>query len=515
MNHMMKTTGKNRHIREMLLLCGMGLFLFACAVTAINVIMLPIARTYHGYSGVIAFAAMAAYAAVSLLLGKKLLSAQDSHLERVVKIAVPAYLCVMFAMHLISAVLLEYTPSGDNFMIYNAAQLMARDGSFDAYPDFYLYLSRFSNQWGFMLMLSGLYKLLFAVGLTDMFFPTAVVQAVIYIFGVLALLDIARRLRGVRGVLALVFVLSTCFPLYIAASVLYTDTFSMPFVALSLCFALRAMDAESIKKTVAYALAAAAFAAVGGQIKMTAAIVLIAAVIVFALRMKPLRALCACTVMALTMAVSVAGVNRAVVGPILDPAMVEQHNTPAIHWIMMSMPTGNNPYGDDIEDYRQTWKMMEEGASREEVMDSIYTRLIDKIYYLRYPSRLIPALLRKNAAAFGDGTLGLSEILDDKPHRYSALSAVVREEGKCYPVYQAVCSGIFGAHLIFGALVCLRDMKKKDLRAALLYVAMFGFMVFMLIWEVRSRYIFNFAPVLLLISMGFIARGAKEGEERK
>lgn len=502
---------RKHEIRETLLLIGMGLFLFACALTAMNVLILPVARAYHGYSAALTLAALVIYVAVCLIIGKKLFAADTMRLEKITKIAVPAYLCVLFVLHLISGALLEYTPSGDNFMIYNAAQLLAKDGNFDAYPDFYLYLSRFSNQWGFMLMLSGLYKLLFALGFADMFFPTVVVQAVIYVFGMLALLSIARRLRGVRGVLALLLVLCTCFPLYIAAAVLYTDTFSMPFVALALCFALRALDAKGMKKTLLNALLCAAFAAVGGQIKMTAAIVLIAAAIVFALRMKPLRALCSLAVIALVMGMSISGVRNAVVGPVLDPEMVAQHNTPTVHWIMMSIPNGNNPFGDDIEDYRETWRMMEEGASREEVMDSIYTRLIDKIYHLRYPSRLIPAMVRKNAVAFGDGTLGLSEILDDKPTYYTQLSAVVREEGSLYPVYQAICSGIFIAHLIFAVLACLRDMKKKDFRAALLYVAMFGFMVFMLIWEVRSRYIFNFVPVLLLVSMGFIARSAQEG----
>lgn len=504
---------KKRNVRETLLLTGMGLFLFACTATAINVILLPVAREYHGYGAGLTLCSLAVYAAFCLFFGKRLLAADEGKLHRIAKIAVPAYLIVLFAAHLVSGVLLEYTPSGDNFMIYNAAQLLAKDGNFDAYPDFYLYLSRFSNQWGFMLMLSGLYKLLFVLGLTDMFFPTVIVQAVIYVFGMLALLSIARRVRGVRGVLALLLVLLTCFPVYIAAAVLYTDTFSMPFVALALCFALRALDAETTKKTLFNAFLCAVFAAVGGQIKMTAAIVLIAATIVFLLRMRPLRAVCACAVIWCTMGLSVMGVNRAIVGPVLDPEMVAQHNTPTIHWIMMSIPNGNNPYGDDIEDYRETWRMMEEGVSREEVMDSIYTRLIDKVYYLRYPSRLIPAMIRKNAVAFGDGTLGLSEILDDKPMHHTALSAVVRREGVLYSLYQAVCSGVFGAHLIFAALACLRDMRKKDFGAALMYVAMFGFMTFMLIWEVRSRYIFNFVPVLLLLSVGFIARGAKEGEK--
>lgn len=510
----MKTQIRKNDPREGLLRVGLGLFVFACGATALNVILLPIAREYYVYGATITMITLAAYAGGMLFLGKRLRAAREETLERAVRIGVPVYLAVLFAAHLIMAYCLEYTPSGDNFMLYNAAQLLAKDGHFDAYPDFYLYLSRFSNQWGFLLMLSALYKLLFAIGLTDMFFPTAFVQAMLYIGGMAAFFAIARRLRGVRGAAAALAIAATCFPLYLAAAVLYTDTFSLPFVLLALLFALRALDAESIRGTVLNALVCAAFAAVGGQIKMTAAIVLIAATIVFLLRMKPLRALCACAVIWGVMGLSIFGVQKAVVGPVLDPEMVAQHNTPTIHWIMMSIPTGHNPYGDDIEDYRETWGMMEAGASHEEVMDSIYTRMIDKIYFLRLPSRLIPAVLRKNAAAFGDGTFGLSEILDDKPMRSTAVSSVVLEGGRFYELYRAVCSGIFFAHMLFALLACLRDMKRRDMRAAMLYVAMFGFMVFMLIWEVRSRYIFNFIPVVLLLSMGFVARGAKEGADQ-
>lgn len=40
--------------------------------------------------------------------------------------------------------------------------------------------------------------------------------------------------------------------------------------------------------------------------------------------------------------------------------MVEQHHTPTIHWIMMSIPTGDNPYGGATGDYGITWGMMED-----------------------------------------------------------------------------------------------------------------------------------------------------------
>ena len=53
----------------------------------------------------------------------------------------------------------------------------------------------------------------------------------------------------------------------------------------------------------------------------------------------------------------------------------------------MSIPSGNNPYGGVSGDYAITWGMMEEGATHEEVMASIYSRMKDKIYTLRYPNR--------------------------------------------------------------------------------------------------------------------------------
>lgn len=88
---------------------------------------------------------------------------------------------------------------------------------------------------------------------------------------------------------------------------------------------------------------------------------------------------------------------------VLDPAMVEQHHTPTIHWIMMSIPTGDNPYGGATGDYGITWGMMEDGASRTDIMDSIYTRMKDRIYALRYrtgwPKRRFAKTARSSAMA--------------------------------------------------------------------------------------------------------------------
>lgn len=141
--------------------------------------------------------------------------------------------------------LLEYTPSGDNFMLYKSSQMLATDGNFDNYPYFYLYLSRFSNQWGFTLMLTAFYKLIFALGVTQTFYPLVLVQAVLYVFSTRATLRIARRLSGAKGELMTLLMLACCLPMYVAAAVLYTDTFSVPFIMVALDLALRIKDAQS------------------------------------------------------------------------------------------------------------------------------------------------------------------------------------------------------------------------------------------------------------------------------
>lgn len=497
-------------IRERLLIIGMGIFAFTCGVTAVNVLALPFARTFHGYMTGLVLASFAVSAALFLLIGRRLRMAREGALERAARIAPPVYLVAMFVIHVAMGYFMEYTPGGDNFMIYTSAQMLVTDGNFDAYPDFYLYLSRFSNQWGLMLMLSALYRLLFALGFTQMFFPTALVEAALYTAGLAATLACARHLRGARGVLLTLAMLVLCLPMYLAAAVLYTDTFSLPFVMMALLGVLRALDAKTLRAQVGHTFLAALSAAIGGQIKMTVAIVVIAAVILFCLRLRRVAAAICSAVMVVTLCASMFIVRGMMIGPILDEEMVREHNMPLIHWVMMTIPTGRNPYGAELSDYGITWGMSENGVPREQVMESIYERLIDKIYYMRYPNRLIPGLLRKNATAFGDGTFGMTEMLDDSPKRENVVSSVVLEGRPYYEVYFAICTGVFYAHLTFATLACVRDIRRRDLRCALLYIAALGLILFMLLWESKSRYIFNFVPVILLLSMGFAARGAKE-----
>ena len=497
---------KHSTLREGLLRIGMGCCCLAAAMTALNVLLLPFVRECYHIGWLPELAACAAALALFVYLGRALRRTEDARAERIARIARPAFLLFLLVVQLILGYLMAYTPMGDNFMLIRGSQMLARDGSFAANPDFGLYLARFSNQWGFFLMLTGLFKLLALFGLEECLFVLAAIQALLYTAAMRAALLLARRLRGARGEIMMTVLLALCLPLYLAAAVLYTDTFSLPFVVFTLLCAQRVLDAQDGRRQLGWAMLCALSVLIGGQIKMTVAIALIAAVILWLLRLPTLRAVLLSALCAGVLALGTAGVHSAMLSGIIDPAVYAQQNTPLIHWVMMSIPTSDNPYGSSTGDYGITWGMMDEGATHEEVMASILTRMKDRIYTLRYPNRLLTAVLRKNACAMGDGTYGMTEMLDDGPLRENAVSAVVLEGRPYYALYAAVCTGIAAAHMLLAALGTWRALRARDTRTALSAVAMVGIILFLLLWEARGRYSFGFMPVLLLLSCDCICR---------
>ena len=485
-------------MRTKLLRSGLGFFAFAVGISLVNVLVFPYARKNYGYGLIGLWLAYAAALALLTLAGRAVSRMRADKAERAVRILAPAFTLLLFAVHLLMGYLLEYTPSGDNFMLYKSSQMLATDGNFDNYPYFYLYLSRFSNQWGFTLMLTAFYKLILALGVTQTFYPLVLVQAVLYVFSTRATLRIARRLSGAKGELMTLLMLACCLPMYVAAAVLYTDTFSVPFIMVALDLALRIKDAQSRGAQLALSAACGAVVLIGCQIKMTVLIALMAAVIVWLLEMKPGRAMLCTALCAAIVGGGTAAVQHYMKNEVLDPEMVAQHHTPAIHWVMMSIPSGNNPYGGFSGDYAITWGMMEEGATHEEVMASIYSRMKDKIYTLRYPNRLISAALRKDSAFMGDGTYGMTEMLDDGPVRENVVSSFVLEGRSRYRLHMTLCTGIWLAQLTLALLACVRDIRRSDpasgakagsLRYMTLYVAFFGAALFLMLWEARGRYL--------------------------
>lgn len=497
-----------------LLRSGMGCFVFGCGVSALNALVLPFARARYGQDALPVCASGALALLAFLLVGIGLARMREASVQRALRVLRPAFLLILLVAQLVLGYWMAYRTMGDNFMLIRGSQLYAKEGCFDTEPGFGLYFARFPNQWGFLLLLIGLFRLLGLFGMEECLFVLVAIQALLYTVAMRAALALSRRLSGARGEMMLLFMLAGCFPLYLAAAVLYTDTFSLPFVVLTLYSAQRVLDAKSTREQVVYALLCAAMAMFGGQIKMTVVIALIAAAICWVLTLPTVRAVLLSLLCAAVVMLGTALVHGVVLSGVVDPAVYAQHKTPLIHWVMMSIPTSDNPYGTFSGDYALTWEMMDRGDSHEAIMDSIFTRMKDRIYTLRYPNRLVLAALRKNANVVGDGTYGMTEMLDDYPIRENVVSSYVLEGRPHYKAYSMLYTGILGAQLLLSSVGGALAIRRRDLRTAMLSVAMFGILLFLMLWESRSRYLFGFMLVLLMLSSASVTDIAERMTEK-
>lgn len=490
--------------KSRLLLTGMGCFLCFGTLSMLNVLFLPYARSLYRYSMLPTLLAMLLFLCGYRLLSRRIALADEALLKKQLHVVQPCLIALLFVLQLALGYLMEYTPAGDNFALYSGSIMWADEGSLNSDPNYGLYFARFSNQWGFLQLLFLLRRLFTLLHIRSFFMLLVAVQALLYMPAVAACASAAQMLGGTRARARMLLLLFSLLPLYLAAGVLYTDTYSTPFVVLAFYFLLRVARAERLRSKLSFAFCAGACVFFGAQIKPTVFIVFIAAAIVWVLSMKPLHAIACILLSGVIVFSGTIASHRFMLHHLIDPSVYRQQHTPSIHWFMMSIPTSDHPYGNGSGDYGPTWQLMDDGASHEEIMSSIYTRIKDRIYTLRYPDRFVTAMLRKNSAIMGDGTFGMTEMLDDSPVRPNVLSQIVLEPGAYYPIYTSICTGIFMADLMLALLGCLQAIRRKCTDAAIGYIALFGILLFLMLWEARSRYLFNYIPLLLILSSLYI-----------
>ena len=116
-------------MKKRLLTIGMGLALLAAAATAVNVILLPYARACYGYGAAIQGIVCVLAAALFLFVGARMEGAGMERLSRIERVARPAFLLALFAVHQLLGYLMEYTPMGDNHMLYDGSQMLSIQSS--------------------------------------------------------------------------------------------------------------------------------------------------------------------------------------------------------------------------------------------------------------------------------------------------------------------------------------------------------------------------------------------------
>ena len=172
------------------------------------------------------------------------------------------------------------------------------------------------------------------------------------------------------------------------------------------------------------------------------------------------------------------------------PKYEKEKSIPYLHWVMMGL-YDDGGYNDDA------YKLTLQGETYEERLE------IDKKEIARKVREMGPAGLAAHAAkklifTFGEGMYHAPIKLD--------LGAVHQNPLQMYFIQGKQHLGrtayaTLAVQLALLAGLCMAAARAARFRAhgaTVARVAVFGLLLFLLLWETRSRYLMNFLPVLLL-----------------
>lgn len=391
---------------------------------------------------------------------------------------------------------LRFTPSFDLDAIYGGALQWVRMGTF---ADYYDYFDYFPNNLGGLFFL----YLLFKAGSffsSDFFLIAACGNEVLLLLTYLFISLSAKKMWGSSCGVTALLIAGGILPLQFMTDAFYTDSLSILFPVLLFYFSLKIEESNG-KKTWLLCIISGTAAAAGGLIKSTVLIMVIAIVLSFLFRREWKKAgiyfVCVSTVCVMFMS----GFHRYIYSEHLDAELAAVKNTPYSHWVMMGLKDEGayNP-----ADYEFTRSFTDPEVRNEAIKDEIINRISQKG---------VPGMMElysvKLYRCFGDGTLALSDFLDDTPHNQSVLHQFVLYSGKQYGLYHSLCNAIFYAVLLLSTacpLICItngntgRKMRGGPVMA--LSFALGGLILFLMNWETSPRYITNYVPIILLLAAG-------------
>lgn len=306
----------------------------------------------------------------------------------------------------------------------------------------------------------------------------------------------SRKKSFFVGIMTLLFL-----PFYLYAQYLYTDVPPLFCVSVVLYLFVRFLKADTEKQKVLFFILIGAVLAVSTLIKVTSVILLVAIVIALALselKAKSFFALSLSAVVAFSCIFFPANkICKTYVRNVIDISdeMLDRYEFPFTHWIMMGLGTGR--FNQDDVDYTASFSSFEE--KKEANIQQIKTRLEN------YGAKgLVDHLLNKKLGnTFGNSCFFADHYLSKNPVNETLAVRFFSKNGDLH----GIClyySWTYHLVMLFGvALSAIASLKKKRSfsNKALTFarLCIFGFAIFMLIWECNSRYLLMFMPLMLFM----------------
>ena len=411
----------------------------------------------------------------------------------------------MFIFQLISAYLLVCNPVTDLQILNGFSADFAYNGNFDLIHSGYMdhYMVKYQNNFAILFILSFLYRMSYLLtGSISVYLPV-IINTLAINLSVILTVFLSRKLLGDRKAFFVLFLCVIFAPFYTYTVYYYTDSLSIPLVVGSIYLFVYAVGCDKRWRKYIMTALCGGMIFLGFEIKGSIFIILVAILIYTVLKLSLKRA----AVLALTFLFGFfvfAGIYTTAFNQskIVTKEMSEKYQYPYTHWIMM----GLNGYGQyKSEDSRYTHSFSNKELKKEANIEKIKHRL-EKFGV----NGTIKHLAKKSVWTWQDGTYYISHHIE-KPLHKNILHDFVLKNGPNHFIFYAY-SCAFQLYLILMMIIssfkAIRNPKPDFM--TLLRLIVFGAFLFFLIWETRSRYLYNFTPLFIILSvdgLSYICKG--------
>lgn len=407
---------------------------------------------------------------------------------------------LIFAVQLYIGHELMIHPLTDLLNVSNDAASFAKSGSFDAVREniangSHIYLARYPNNFAITMILAVVFRIWYLLfGYIPQYVPVVMNCFAITVSLFFAVL-MAKHMWGRRKAVYVLFLFFIFTPFYLYVPFYYTDSLSMPFGVLGLYLFMLGLKAEKTHRVRKYLLLAAAGALlfIGFKVKGSIGIIF-AAVLIYSLLKYKLKEF-VCIALALIVGFGSFAVMFKVGYNTLGLVTQEQadrYEYPKSHWVMMGL---NGKGGYSLADSNFTNSF----PSKEEKQEANVEQIKSRLKSLIESHKLIEHFYIKASWMWRDGLYFISGHIKDYVQR-SYLHDFVLREGK----YYYICFGYSNAYqlvlLLMMVFSLLKGIKKPKINfMVVIKGSVFALYLFLLIWEGRSRYLFNMTPLFIMM----------------
>lgn len=379
------------------------------------------------------------------------------------------------------------------------------------------YYIRYPNNQFLLLLLSIIIKIILSVvPSADIYFCqdiTIIINILMIQLAIGLTHVIAGRMLDRKSLLLSDLFVAGCSPLYLYASMLYTDTAALlPLMLLIYCLIAgeEKLQKNQMKHAVLYFFVGGMIAAVGYYVKLTIIFFCIGFLIYVFLKWPWKRWLICVLCMAAGFLIAYTGTKKMIT--LQSDYTAEQYDTyqfPYVHWVMMSLGP-NGRYNQDDVDYTLSFNSMD--AKKQADMKVIQERVND----MGLTGLLEHGLYEKVYHAWTQGALSA----DDYVHRQPLSTGIIRQifalDGKYYKGYLLYAQAYWLLIISGMILSAVRYFKNREMcQIHGIEITIFGLFVFLLLWESNPRYLMHFLLMFCIVSAyGYgIIRKTKQGKQ--